>query len=45
VLPRIPEAECICHRALKNAIMTAPNLWPKQTVKKLDLIVGKYARR
>jgi 5'-methylthioadenosine phosphorylase len=42
VLPRIPETECKCHRALKNAIMTAPNLWPKQVAKELDLLVGKY---
>jgi 5'-methylthioadenosine phosphorylase len=42
VLPRIPETECKCHRALKNAIMTAPSLWPKHTTKELDLIVGKY---
>jgi 5'-methylthioadenosine phosphorylase len=45
VLPRIPETECKCHRALKNAIMTAPNLWPKQITKELGIIVGKYAER
>lgn len=43
VVPRVPESECKCHRALKNAIMTAPNLWPKKTAKDLSIIVGKYA--
>ena len=28
--------------AIKNAIFTAPNLWPAETVKKLDAIIGKY---
>jgi 5'-methylthioadenosine phosphorylase len=42
VVTRIPESECKCHRALKNAIMTAPNLWPKKTAKELSIILGKY---
>lgn len=42
VLPRIPETECKCQRALKNAIMTAPNLWPKETAKKLAPLISKY---
>jgi len=28
--------------AVKNAIFTAPDLWPEQTAKKLDAIIGKY---
>jgi 5'-methylthioadenosine phosphorylase len=35
--------DCKCGSALKNAIFTAPNLWPEATRKKLDAIVGKYA--
>jgi 5'-methylthioadenosine phosphorylase len=31
--------------AIKNAIFTAPDLWPAETAKKLEAIVGKYARR
>jgi 5'-methylthioadenosine phosphorylase len=38
-LPR----SCKCASALKNAIFTAPNLWPEETRKKLDAIIGKYA--
>jgi 5'-methylthioadenosine phosphorylase len=37
------ERDCKCGSALKNAIFTAPNLWPEATRKKLDAIVGKYA--
>ena len=33
---------CKCGSALKNAIFTAPNLWPEATVRKLDAIIGKY---
>src|SRR3954452_12879091 len=29
--------------AIKNAIFTAPEHWPAQTIKKLQAIVGKYA--
>ena len=36
--------QCKCATALKNAIFTAPDLWPEQTRKKLDAIVRKYAR-
>ena len=28
--------------AIKNAIFTAPNLWPAETAKKLAAIIGKY---
>jgi 5'-methylthioadenosine phosphorylase len=34
---------CKCGRALKNAIFTAPHLWPDDARKKLDAIIGKYA--
>jgi 5'-methylthioadenosine phosphorylase len=37
------ERNCKCASALKNAIFTAPHLWPAETRKKLDAIVGKYA--
>ena len=33
---------CQCGSALKNAIFTAPNLWPEATTKKLEAIIGKY---
>lgn len=28
--------------ATKNAVVTAPDHWPAETVKKLDAIIGKY---
>jgi 5'-methylthioadenosine phosphorylase len=37
------ERSCKCATALKNAIFTAPHLWPEETRKKLDAIVKKYA--
>jgi 5'-methylthioadenosine phosphorylase len=37
------ERTCKCVSALKNAIFTAPHLWPAETREKLDLIVKKYA--
>lgn len=37
------ERQCNCGSALKNAIFTAPQLWPEETRKKLDAIVKKYA--
>jgi len=43
VVGRIPDTECKCHRALKNAIMTAPNLWPAETKKELAPILAKYS--
>jgi 5'-methylthioadenosine phosphorylase len=33
---------CKCGSALKNAIFTAPNLWPAATTKKLEAIIKKY---
>src|SRR5712691_9421489 len=37
------ERKCKCASALKNAIFTAPHLWPEETRKKLDAIIKKYA--
>jgi len=37
------ERNCKCATALKNAIFTAPHLWPEETRKQLDAIVKKYA--
>jgi 5'-methylthioadenosine phosphorylase len=34
--------ECKCGDALRNAIFTAPNLWPQATTRKLEAIIGKY---
>lgn len=34
---------CACGSALKNAIFTAPDLWPEATKKKLEAIIGKYS--
>ena len=36
--------ECKCGSALKNAIFTAPSLWPEATARKLDAIIGKYRK-
>jgi 5'-methylthioadenosine phosphorylase len=35
---------CGCGSALKNAIFTAPDLWPEATTKKLEAIIKKYER-
>src|SRR5918997_3053906 len=35
---------CGCGSALKNAIFTAPDLWPEATTKKLEAIIKKYGR-
>ena len=34
--------ECKCGSALKNAIFTAPALWPEATTRRLEAIIGKY---
>jgi 5'-methylthioadenosine phosphorylase len=36
---------CKCGSTLKNAIFTAPNLWPEATKKKLEAIIGKYSEK
>ncbi len=39
----LPEhAPCECHQALKNAIVTRKELIPKDTLERLQLLVGKY---
>ena len=39
---RDADRNCKCGSALKNAIFTAPNLWPEATTMKLEAIVKKY---
>jgi 5'-methylthioadenosine phosphorylase len=39
------ERACACGSALKNAIFTAPELWPEATTKKLDAIIRKYGKQ
>ena len=42
---RIPgKRDCACARALETAIVTAPQLIPAMTKKKLSLIIGKYIK-
>jgi 5'-methylthioadenosine phosphorylase len=36
------DRDCKCGTALRHAIFTAPNLWPEETTKKLEAIIGKY---
>jgi 5'-methylthioadenosine phosphorylase len=44
VIPRIPaEPGYPEHRALDNALVTARNLWPPETVKKLGVILERFA--
>jgi len=35
---------CKCVAALKNAIFTAPDLWPEATARRLEAIIGKYKK-
>ena len=43
VVPDISKGRtCLCATALKNAIMTDPQVIPAETRKKLDLLVSKY---
>jgi 5'-methylthioadenosine phosphorylase len=45
VAARMPEErECGCVKALKNAIITAPEKIPEQMKKDLDLLIGKYIK-
>ncbi len=37
------DRDCKCGSALKNAIFTAPDLWPEATTRKLAAIIKKYA--
>jgi 5'-methylthioadenosine phosphorylase len=43
-LSEAPRA-CGCGSAMKNAIFTAPELWPEATTKRLEAIIKKYASR
>ncbi|HEX8745866.1 MAG TPA: S-methyl-5'-thioadenosine phosphorylase [Pyrinomonadaceae bacterium] len=36
---------CKCGSALKNAIFTAPDLWPEETMRRLDAIIKKYSNQ
>jgi 5'-methylthioadenosine phosphorylase len=36
---------CKCGDALKNAIFTAPELWPAETKRKLEAIIKKYSEK
>ena len=36
---------CSCGSALKNAIFTAPDLWPEATTRKLEAIIKKYGKQ
>jgi 5'-methylthioadenosine phosphorylase len=44
---RLAEAEraCACGSALKNAIFTAPELWPDSTTRRLSAIIEKYRQK
>jgi 5'-methylthioadenosine phosphorylase len=42
-IPQIPaEPNWPCHAALKNAIMTERQVWPKKTIAELKPIIAKY---
>jgi len=43
-LQKLPSRACLCARALENALMTRPGAMPKETLKKLSLLIGKYVR-
>ena len=36
---------CGCGSALKNAIFTAPDLWPEATTRKLEAVIKKYGKQ
>jgi 5'-methylthioadenosine phosphorylase len=45
VVGQIPEErECECGNALRTAIVTAPEMIPPETRKRLDLLIGKYLK-
>jgi 5'-methylthioadenosine phosphorylase len=39
------ERTCRCGSALRNAIFTAPDLWPDETAKRLEAIIKKYGQK
>ena len=42
---RVPQTrDCLCASALKNAIITSPELIPEQVKKDLALLIGKYIK-
>jgi 5'-methylthioadenosine phosphorylase len=44
-IPLIPTvADWPEHRALDNALVTAPNLWPPETSKNLSVILERFVR-
>jgi 5'-methylthioadenosine phosphorylase len=45
VVPALaPARACECHRALKNALVTAPDHIPASTKRRLDLLIAPYVR-
>jgi 5'-methylthioadenosine phosphorylase len=46
IIRELPENRdaCPCASALAGAIITAPQLIPEKTYKKLELIIGKYIK-
>ena len=45
VVPDISKSRaCLCAEALKNAMMTEPQVVPAETRQKLELLVGKYLK-
>ena len=45
IISKISEKRtCACKDALKHAILTSPDAIPKNTKKKLDIIIGKYIK-
>lgn len=42
MLEHITDADCACHHALSDAIITQRGRIPQETRQKLDLLVGKY---
>jgi 5'-methylthioadenosine phosphorylase len=38
-------SDCSCAQSLKNAVMTNPELIPKETYSKLELLIGNYIQR
>ena len=41
VIQKIGDFECACHTNLTNTIVTQKELWPEETVKKLDVIINR----
>jgi 5'-methylthioadenosine phosphorylase len=39
-----PEHDCDCRNALANALITQPGRIPPETLRKLELLVGKYLK-